>query len=92
MTLIIIIWIGEFTFDFVVENFIIWTSHGYGYPKAYALLTLWAGPTEQFPLYEPILVATLYTRMRLLARNDPCGLKDETVRHYCQRHHRDTRQ
>jgi len=76
MNLIVIIWIGEFLFDFVVENTIIRTTHGYGYPKTYAPLTLWAGQTEQFPLYESILVATLgslYTQMRLLAMNDPNG-------------------
>ncbi|EXJ76285.1 uncharacterized protein A1O5_00793 [Cladophialophora psammophila CBS 110553] len=77
MTLVTIIWIGEFIFDFVVENIIIWTSHGYGYPKTFAPLTLWAGQTEQFPIYESILVASLgslYTQMRLLALEDPNGL------------------
>ncbi|OQU99358.1 hypothetical protein CLAIMM_04997 [Cladophialophora immunda] len=77
MTLVVIIWLGEFVFDFVVENVIIRTTHGYGYPKTYAPLTLWAGQTEQFPIYESILVASLgslYTQMRLLALKDPYGL------------------
>lgn len=77
MQLVSIIWVGEFIFDFVVENTIIRTSHGYGYPKTYAPLTLWRGQTEQFPIYESILVATLgslYTQMRLLALSSPDGL------------------
>ncbi|KAJ5704307.1 hypothetical protein N7493_011445 [Penicillium malachiteum] len=77
MNLLIITWCGEFLFDFVVENSIICLSHAYAFPNTYAPLTLWAGETEQLPLYESICVATLgsfFTQMRLRSLDDPCGL------------------
>ncbi|KAL4808794.1 hypothetical protein BDV18DRAFT_157732 [Aspergillus unguis] len=77
VNLLIVTWCAEFLFDFVVENTIIRLSHAYGFPKTYAPLTLFAGQTEQFPLYESVLVATLgsfYTQLRLRAMDDQLGL------------------
>lgn len=74
VTLISIIWIGEFTFDFILENIIIRTTHAYAFPKTYAPLTLWSGEVHQFPIYESIFVASLgsaYTKARMLALEDP---------------------
>jgi hypothetical protein len=71
------IWVGEFVFDFVLENLIIRTTHGYAYAQTLGGATLWAGQLYQFPIYESILVATLgclYTWMRMAALQDPDGL------------------
>lgn len=77
VSLLAIIFVGEFVFDFVVENLAIRLTHGYGYAQTYGLLTLWAGSQFQFPLYESFLVAALgllYTWMRLQAVSSPDGL------------------
>jgi hypothetical protein len=77
VSLLAIVWVGEFVFDFVVENLAIRLTHGYGYAQTYGPFTLWAGSQFQFPLYESFLVATLgllYTWMRLQAVTSPDGL------------------
>ncbi|ORW23587.1 hypothetical protein AWC19_10945 [Mycobacterium palustre] len=74
VSLLAIVFVGEFVFDFVVENLAIRLTYGYAYAQTYGPLTLWAGSQFQFPLYEPFLVAALgllYTWMRLQAI--PCG-------------------
>lgn len=76
-TLMIIVWVGEFTFDFVLENLIIRSTHAYGFPKTYGPLTLFAGKVHQFPIYESIFVANLgsaFTIVRLAALDHPTGL------------------
>ncbi|UXA05909.1 spirocyclase AveC family protein [Mycobacterium sp. SMC-2] len=68
VSLFAIVFLGEFVFDFVVENLAIRLTHGYAYARTYGPLTLWAGSQFQFPLYESFLVAALglfYTWMRL---------------------------
>jgi len=70
VSLLAIVFVGEFVFDFVVENLAIRLTHGYAYAQTYGPLTLWAGSQFQFPLYESFLVAALglfYTWMRLQA-------------------------
>jgi len=77
VTLMVVIWCGEFVFDFVLENVIIRTTHAYAFPKTYKPLTLWSGEVHQFPIYESVFVATLgsaYTRARMSAMEDPKGL------------------
>lgn len=56
-TLFVLIFIGEFVFDFVVENLVIRTTHAYAFARTYEPLTLWPGEVHQFPIYESILVA-----------------------------------
>lgn len=76
-TLFSLVWLGEFAFDFVVENIAIRATHGYAYAQTYGPLTIWDGSVHQFPLYESILVATLgalFTWMRMKAMEDPDGL------------------
>lgn len=76
-TLFTAVWLGEFAFDFVVENVAIRATHGYAYAQTYGPLTIWDGSVHQFPLYESVLVATLgclFTWMRLKAMEDPRGL------------------
>lgn len=77
VSLLAIIFVGEFAFDFVVENLAIRLTHGYAYARTYGPLTLWAGSQFQFPLYESFLVAALgllYTWMRLQAVSSDDGL------------------
>jgi hypothetical protein len=77
VSLLTIVFVGEFVFDFVVENLAIRLTHGYAYAQTYGPLTLWAGSQFQFPLYESFLVAALglfYTWMRLQAVQSADGL------------------
>lgn len=77
VTLFSIVWLGEFVFDLVVEVVIMRTTHAYAFAQTYEPLTLWPGEVHQFPLTEPILVATLgclYTWMRMRALDHPEGL------------------
>ncbi len=77
VSVLAIVFVGEFAFDFVVENLAIRLTHGYAYAQTYGPLTLWAGSQFQFPLYESFLVATLgllYTWMRLQAVSSADGL------------------
>jgi len=77
VSLLAVIFVGEFAFDFAVENLAIRLTHGYGYAQTYGPLTLWAGSQFQFPLYESFLVATLgllCTWMRLQAVTSVDGL------------------
>jgi hypothetical protein len=77
VSLLAIVFVGEFAFDFVVENLAIRLTHGYAYAQTYGPLTLWAGSQFQFPLYESFLVAALgllYTWMRLQAVSSDDGL------------------
>jgi hypothetical protein len=77
VSLLTIVFVGEFVFDFVVENLAIRLTHGYAYAQTYGPLTLWAGSQFQFPLYESFLVAALglfYTWMRLQAVQSVDGL------------------
>jgi Spirocyclase AveC-like len=77
VSLLAIVFVGEFVFDFVVENLAIRLTHGYAYAQTYGPLTLWAGSQFQFPLYESFLVAALglfYTWMRLQAVQSADGL------------------
>jgi hypothetical protein len=77
VSLLAIVFVGEFAFDFVVENLAIRLTHGYAYARTYGPLTLWAGSQFQFPLYESFLVAALgllYTWMRLQAVQSSDGL------------------
>jgi Spirocyclase AveC-like len=76
VSLLAIVFVGEFAFDFVVENAAIRLTHGYAYAQTYGPLTLWAGSQFQFPLYESFLVAALgllYTWMRLQALESADG-------------------
>jgi hypothetical protein len=77
VSLLAIVFVGEFVFDFVVENLAIRLTHGYAYAQTYGPLTLWDGSQFQFPLYESFLVAALglfYTWMRLQAVQSVDGL------------------
>jgi len=77
VALFTIVWIDAFIFDFCVENIIISTTHAYAFAKTYKPLTIMAGATNQFPLYESVFVATLgclFTWMRVQAMEDPEGL------------------
>jgi len=77
VSLLAIVFVGEFVFDFVVENLAIRLTQGYGFAQTYGPLTLWAGSQYQFPLYESFLVATLgllYTWMRIQAVSSDDGL------------------
>jgi Spirocyclase AveC-like len=72
-----IVFVGEFAFDFAVENQAIRLMHGYAYGQTYGPLTVWAGGRFQFPLYDSLLVAALallYTWMRLQALQSADGL------------------
>ena len=75
-TLFVLIFVGEFVFDFVVENVVIRTTHAYAFAKTYEPLTLWAGQVHQFPIYESILVAfvgCVFTWARMEAGERPIG-------------------
>lgn len=77
VSLLAIVFVGEFVFDFAVENAAIRLTHGYAYAQTYGPLTLWAGGQFQFPLYESFLVAALgllYTWMRIQAVSSDDGL------------------
>jgi hypothetical protein len=77
VSLLSIIFVGDFVFDFVVENAAIRLTHGYSFAQTYGPLTICAGSQFQFPLYESFLVATLglfYTWMRLQAMQSADGL------------------
>jgi Spirocyclase AveC-like len=52
-----VLFVGDFIFDFVVENLIIRTTDGYSFVQTNGALTLWAGEQYQFPIYECFLVA-----------------------------------
>ncbi len=76
VSLLTIVFVGEFAFDFAVENVAIRVTHGYAYAQTYGPLTLWSGSQFQFPLYESFLVAALgllYTWMRLQASQSVDG-------------------
>lgn len=76
VTLFTFVFIGEFLFDFIVENVVIRTTHAYSFAKTYEPLTLWAGTVHQFPIYESILVAAVgcvFTWMRMEAQDHPEG-------------------
>lgn len=56
------------TLDSCVENAIISTTHAYAFAKMYKSLTIMVGATNQFPLYESVIVVTLeclFTWMRV---------------------------
>jgi hypothetical protein len=75
-TLFVLVFAGEFIFDFVVENVVIRTTHAYAFAKTYEPLTLWAGKVHQFPIYESILVAfvgCVFTWARMEAEERPPG-------------------
>jgi len=72
-----VVWIGDFVFDFVVENLIIRTTHAYSFARTQGELTVFDGAVHQFPVYESILVgcvATAFTALRLSALDAPDGL------------------
>lgn len=72
-----VIWVGDFVFDFVLENIIIRTTQAYAFARTPAELTLFAGSQFQFPIYESVLVAFVacaFTRLRMSAMDDPHGL------------------
>lgn len=72
-----VVWVGDFVFDFVVENAIIRTTHAYSFARTQGELTLFDGEVHQFPLYESFLVACVasaFTILRLSALDDPDGL------------------
>lgn len=76
--LYVFIFIGEFLFDFVVENTVIRTTHAYAFAKTYEPLTLWAGKFYQFPIYESVLVALvgcLFTWARMEAEERPSPIE-----------------
>ncbi len=55
------LFVGDFVFDFVVENLIIRTSEAYSFVQTNEALTLWAGKQCQFPIYESFFVACVAT-------------------------------
>lgn len=72
-----VVWLGDFAFDFVVENVIIRTTDAYAFARTEEWLTLWAGSQHQFPIYESVLVACVsvaFTYVRLSAMDSPEGL------------------
>jgi len=69
--------IGDFVFDFVVENAIIRLTEGYSFVRTRESLTLWPGEQYQFPIYECVLVvcvAMAFTYARWSADESPDGL------------------
>ena len=52
-----ILFVGDFLFDFVLENLIIRTTDAYSFVQTNGALTLWAGERYQFPIYESFFVA-----------------------------------
>lgn len=76
-SILAILWVGDFVFDFVVENLIIRTSEGYSFVRTEKWLTLWAGEQHQFPIYEAVLVAFVamaFTYILWSADDHPDGL------------------
>ena len=72
-----VVFLAACAFDIVVENAIIQTTQAYAFAKTPASVTLWAGTTHQFPLYEMVLVGllgTAFTALRLSASDSPDGL------------------
>ena len=72
-----ILFVGDFAFDFVVENLIIRTTEAYSFVQTSGPLTLWAGEQHQFPIYESFLVACVsmcFTYARWSMDWDPDGL------------------
>lgn len=72
-----ILWVGDFVFDFVVENTIIRTTEAYAFVQTNAALTLWDGERYQYPIYESVLVAFVamaFTWARWTCDDDPDGL------------------
>lgn len=63
--------------DFLLENFIIRTTHAYMFVKTYEPLTLFAGTIYQFPLYESFCAAGVslgFTMIRQSALDSADGL------------------
>jgi Spirocyclase AveC-like len=56
-----LLFIGDFLFDFVVENFIIRSTAAYSFVQTNEAMTLWGGEQYQFPIYESFLVACVGT-------------------------------
>jgi hypothetical protein len=77
VTLLSLVFVAEFAFDFSMENLVIRLTHAYAYAQTYGPLTLWAGSQFQFPIYESFLVAALsllFTWARLQAVQSSDGL------------------
>ncbi len=77
VSVLAMVFVAEFAFDFVMENTVIRLTHAYSYAQTYGPLTLWAGSQFQFPIYESFLVAALsllFTWTRLQAVESADGL------------------
>lgn len=69
-------WLGFVVFDIVVENLIIRLSEAYAFVQTQKGLTLWAGRSYQFPVYESLLVGFVamgFAAIRISAERDPAG-------------------
>lgn len=69
---------AAFTFDLVVESFIIRTTQAYAYPHIVSALSAWVGQQYQFPLYASFLVAS-YSSIYVLFKYSSIRNKESFV-------------
>lgn len=72
-----VVWLLEFSGGLILENTIIRITQAYGYAQTNEALTLFAGATYQFPVYESLFTASLgvaFSYVRLSALESPDGV------------------
>jgi hypothetical protein len=72
-----VVWLLEFFGGLILENTIIRITQAYGYAQTNEALTLFAGATYQFPVYESLFTASLgvaFSYVRLTALESPDGV------------------
>jgi hypothetical protein len=72
-----VVWLLEFFGGLLLENTIIRITQAYGYARTNEALTLFAGATYQFPVYESLFTASLgvaFSYVRLTALESPDGV------------------
>lgn len=72
-----VVWLSEFVGGLVLENTIIRITQAYGYAQTNGSLTLFAGATYQFPVYESLFTACLgvaFSYVRLTGLESPDGV------------------
>lgn len=72
-----VVWLLEFFGGLLLENTIIRITQAYGYAQTNEALTLFAGSTYQFPVYESLFTASLgvaFSYVRLTALESPDGV------------------
>jgi hypothetical protein len=77
VTAFTVVWLSEFFGGMLLENTIIRITQAYGYAQTNEALTLFAGATYQYPVYESLFTASLgvaFSYVRLTALDSPDGV------------------